>query len=172
MSPTPEHRTPRLPFLSYGGYNLVLWRWCGLRKYARTDGIQERFAMTQQKDSAHTKDQPGVQEQFVYFIRPSRDGFFEQPTEFEEKTVSEHAEYVKQLLEQGTVFLAGRCFDPPYYPESSKEAISLEMPTPGIVLFVAEDLEAAKKIMEADPAIRTGVFKARLNSFRKAFSEE
>ena len=39
----------------------------------------------------------------------------------------------------------------------------------GIVIFEAEDLGAVQQIMEGDPAVRSGVFMARLNSFKLSF---
>ena len=54
-------------------------------------------------------------------------------------------------------------------PSSSEHAVPLIMPTPGIVIFEAEDIGAAQQIMEGDPTVRAGVFMARLNSFKLFF---
>lgn len=139
--------------------------------------LQERFETGPRpwpaaSSSPKQSSKPAAKQSFVYFIRPSRDGFFEQPTPAEEAAVSAHARYIKQLLDEGTVVLAGPCFDPAFYPTGSEHAIPLEMPTPGIVVFEADSLEQAKEIMEGDPAVQAGVFKARLNSIRLAFVRE
>jgi uncharacterized protein YciI len=134
--------------------------------------LVQRFAPDAQLEMTASSSAADDMQQFAYFIRPAREEFFDQPTEFEQKVVSEHAGYVKRLLDGGTVFLAGRCFDPAHYPSTSAGAAPLQMPTPGIVLFKARDLEAAVRIMEADPAVRAGVFKAQLNAFRIAFSQD
>ena len=48
--------------------------------------------------------------------------------------------------------------------------IPLEIPAPGIVVFRAHNDQEAKAIMEADPAVAAGVFKARVNPFNYAFA--
>lgn len=109
---------------------------------------------------------------WVYFIRPARPGFFEEPTEFENKKTNEHARYIKKLLDEGRLVLAGPCFDPPHYPEGVGDVVPFDMPTPGIVVFEAQSPEAARAIMENDPAVKAGVFMARLNGFTLAFHRD
>ena len=91
---------------------------------------------------------------------------------FENEKISEHARYLKNLLDNGTVVLAGPSSDPTYFPDKDGDALPLEMPTPGIVVFEAESAEAARKIMTNDPAVEAGVFKARLNEFRLVFHRQ
>lgn len=106
---------------------------------------------------------------WVYFLRPARPDYFEKPSEDERKLLAAHVAYLRKLRDDGQLILAGPCEDPPYYPRGSADAVPLEMPTPGIVVFQADDAEAARKIMENDPAVRAGVFKARVNQFHLAF---
>ncbi len=106
---------------------------------------------------------------WVYFVRPARAGFFDKPTPEETRVVGEHAQYIRRMLEEGRLVVAGPAFDPAYYPDGSGPGAPLEMPTPGIVIFRARDLTEAKRIMESDPAVRAGVFMARLNEFKLSF---
>ena len=87
-------------------------------------------------------------ETFVYFIHPTREGFIEAPTKEEQARVGEHFERLKMLTEQGVVLLAGPSTDAPYT---------------GIVIFLAANRAAASELMKADPAVRAGVFRARLS---------
>lgn len=106
---------------------------------------------------------------WVYYLHPARPGFLDAPTEAESGAASAHAAYIKKLTDEGVVILAGPSFDPPAYPEGP-QALPLEMPAPGIVVFKAVDIDAARRIMNGDPAVQAGVFKARLNQFKLSFS--
>jgi len=118
-------------------------------------------------DDRATKE---AEEYFVYFLRPARPGFFDgPPIAAEREPLAGHVDHIRRLTEQGIVLVAGPCEDPPYYPTNSDHAVTLEMPTPGIVVFRAGNLEEARRIMEGDPAVAAGVFKARLNRMHLAF---
>lgn len=91
--------------------------------------------------------------EFIYLIEPVREGMVEKPTEEEAAAVSEHAEYLMRLTEQGVVVLAGRTTGPPHV---------------GLVIFRAADRAEAEAIMHDDPAVKAGVFAARLQPFRIA----
>ena len=54
------------------------------------------------------------------------------PTEFEEKTVSAHFEYLEALVKKGVVVLAGR-------------TLTEDENTFGIVIFLAKDMEDARR---------------------------
>ena len=70
-------------------------------------------------------------------------------SEEEERLVQEHFEYLRDLAEKGVVLLAGRTQNPG--------------PTGfGIVIFRAASPDEARAVMEADPAVRHGVFRAEL----------
>ncbi|HSP76957.1 MAG TPA: SRPBCC domain-containing protein, partial [Myxococcaceae bacterium] len=120
--------------------------------------------------AAATAPALAARKHYVYFIRPARAGFFKEPTEGERTALSEHVRYIKQLLAEGRLVMAGPAFDPPQYPEGN--ALALELPTPGLVVFEAEDDEEARRILEADPAVKAGVFKGRVNPFKLSFWRE
>jgi uncharacterized protein YndB with AHSA1/START domain/uncharacterized protein YciI len=111
---------------------------------------------------------PVARKHYVYYIRPARAGFFKQTTPAEEKVMGEHVAYIKGLLGQGRLVLAGPSFEPTHSPEGS--ALALDMAPPGIVVFEAEGDEEARRIMEGDPAVKAGVFKAQVNPFKLSFS--
>ncbi|MBL0385796.1 hypothetical protein JJB07_03960 [Tumebacillus sp. ITR2] len=66
--------------------------------------------------------------------------------------MGQHFEYLKDLLEKGTLLLAGPCLDR----------------TMGITVFKAESIEEARAIMENDPAVKLGVMSAELHEYRAA----
>jgi uncharacterized protein YciI len=95
-------------------------------------------------------------QQFITILRPARiqmitDG----PTEFEEKTVSLHFNYLKELVNNGIVHLAGLTQTNDYK-------------TFGIVIFFAADIAEARSLVENDPAVKMGVMNAEVYPFRIA----
>jgi uncharacterized protein YciI len=88
--------------------------------------------------------------EYLYKIQPTRpEMLIEGLTEDEERLVQEHFEYLRDLAEKGVVLLAGRTLnsDPTGF---------------GIVIFRAASPDEARAVMEADPAVRHGVFRAEL----------
>lgn len=93
-------------------------------------------------------------QEFVYFCVPSRPTFPDDATEAELAVVDRHFEYPKDLLSGGGLILAGRCRDGP----------------PGIVIFEAEDADAARELMENDPAVQAGIFSAEVHPYHVALT--
>ena len=94
--------------------------------------------------------------EFLYRIRPARPEMLSGgPTEAESAWIERHFAYLKELTEQKVVVLAGRTLhtDPTSF---------------GIVVFRADSENAARGIMEDDPAVRSGVMLAELFPFRIA----
>jgi uncharacterized protein len=85
--------------------------------------------------------------EYLYLIHPFREGFFQQPTETEDRLMGEHFEYLKQAAEAGTLILAGPCLDDTF----------------GIVIFRAENEDAAQSFMHRDPSVIGGVMMAELH---------
>jgi uncharacterized protein YciI len=81
---------------------------------------------------------------FIYIVRPVKEDFLNTSTEEEKKTVNEHFQYLKRLLEEKVLILAG--------PETNAKF--------GIVIFEAESEEIAREIMDNDPAVIKKVFSA------------
>lgn len=79
---------------------------------------------------------------FVIMLRPANN-YGEEGTE---EKVSEHFNYLKKLLEDEKLTMAGRF---------SEVLI-------GLVMIEVDSHEAAVKIMENDPAVKAGIFHAEL----------
>jgi len=88
--------------------------------------------------------------EYLYLIHPYRHGFFDAPTPEEEAVLNEHFEYLKQATETGLVLLAGPCLDDTF----------------GLVVFRAENDEAANTFMFNDPSIKKNVMAAELHPLR------
>ena len=123
-------------------------------------------------DEAAGAEHPEMQH-FVYFIRPARGDFFETgPTPDEGKLLAGHVRHIQSLDARNILLLAGPCSDPAVYPKAGDKPLPLEMPVPGIVIYTAENMDAARKIMESDPAVAGGVFRACVTPFNLAFMRE
>ena len=85
--------------------------------------------------------------EYLYLIHPFRDGFFEKPTPDENIIMEDHYQYLKTAAESGIVLLAGPCLDNTF----------------GIVVFIAEDDQAAHTFMFNDPSVRNNVMMAELH---------
>lgn len=88
--------------------------------------------------------------EYIYLIHPYRHEFYEQPTPDEVAAMQEHFEYLKQASKQGILILAGPCLDETF----------------GLVVFRAEDEQAARAFMYNDPAVRCNVMMAELHPLR------
>ncbi|MBN1328307.1 MAG: hypothetical protein JXA54_02425 [Candidatus Heimdallarchaeota archaeon] len=85
---------------------------------------------------------------FFGMIRPTREDFITNMTSEDEKIMADHFEYLKNLLHQGLLVLAG-----PVLKE--KEPF-------GILVFECQTLEEAKKLLEADPSVKAGIQQIKL----------
>ena len=98
--------------------------------------------------------------QFLYRIQPTRATMLaEGATPEEAELVSQHFERLKRLTEEGVVILAGR-------------TLNTDANSFGIVVFNADSEEVARAIMESDPAVSGGVFRAELFPYRVALIAE
>ena len=98
--------------------------------------------------------------QYLYRIIPTRlEMLTEGPTDEEAEITAQHFVYLKQLVDEGVVILAGR-------------TINAMERTFGIVIFNAESKDAAVQIMQQDPAVHGGVMDAELFPYRIALIAE
>ena len=97
--------------------------------------------------------------QFLYRIQPTRDGFLIESTSEEDAIVGEHFNYLKALTEQGVVLMAGR-------------TLHTDDTSHGLVLLAADSEDEARAIMETDPAVKAGVFRAELFPFAVALASK
>jgi uncharacterized protein YciI len=94
--------------------------------------------------------------QFLYRLRPTRTEMVTiGPTPEEEAIVDEHFAYLAALTERGVMVLVGRT-------QNNDEE------TFGLCIFQAESEDSARQIMNDDPAVKTGIMRARLYPFRIA----
>lgn len=89
---------------------------------------------------------------FIYQVKPTRPDSADTPTEDEIRVISDHFDYLKNLLDRDQLILAGRTDGAEF----------------GIVIFEAEDETAAKIIMQNDPAILNRMMSGELYPYRLA----
>ena len=95
-------------------------------------------------------------EQFLYTITPTRiEMLTDGGTAEEAEIISQHFAHLQKLNAEGTVFMAGR-------------TLTTGPETLGIVIVYADDEDAAKALVAADPAVAQGVMQAKLYPFRIA----
>ena len=82
---------------------------------------------------------------FYAIIKPYRQDFIIKPDKEEEKIMVDHFDYLKSLLNQKKLYLAG----PTLIPEDPF----------GLVIFETEDADEAKKLLENDPSVKAGIQK-------------
>jgi len=87
---------------------------------------------------------------WIYFIHPPRDDFAATMTDEELGVWGVHFERLQRLLADGTLVLAGP---------------TLGSVNTGIAVFEAPDEESARRIMEEDPAIASGIARGELRPF-------
>ena len=75
------------------------------------------------------------------------------PTDAEQAVVAEHLAYLQGLTAQGAIILVGRTLN------TDENAM-------GLTVFRAESEDAARQIMNGDPAVKKGVMTAMLYPFR------
>ncbi len=93
---------------------------------------------------------------YLYRIQPTRlEMLMQGPTPAEAEIISRHFAYLQQLTEQGVVVLAGR-------------TLNTDERSFGIVIMRADSEEAARDVMEHDPAVAHQVMRAELYPYRIA----
>ena len=98
--------------------------------------------------------------QFLYRIQPIRQDLLTgEATESEKQIISEHVSYLKKLVAEGIVILAGR-------------TLNTESSSFGVVIFNAHSEIQARQILENDPAVKGNVFRGELFPYRIAFIQE
>jgi uncharacterized protein len=75
------------------------------------------------------------------------------PTDSEQAVVAEHFAYLQNLNAQGVIILVGR-------------TLTTDENTMGLTVFRAESEDAARQIMNSDPAVKKGVMTATLYPFK------
>lgn len=93
-----------------------------------------------------------MKDHFLLMYYPPREDFVNNQSKEESEAIGRHFLYLKDLHEKSIVLMAGRINDARF----------------GVALLKVENLESAKTIMENDPAVMAGVFKAEILPFMMA----
>jgi uncharacterized protein len=80
----------------------------------------------------------------------------EDSTPEEDEVMGAHFQYLKRLLEEGKLILAGPSLDPPF----------------GIIVFEAESEEEARRLIADDPSVAAGVQTPELHPYRASLLRE
>ena len=106
--------------------------------------------------SAFAGDEAVKKEQFLYKLKLIPHLLDENKwTDKDNKIVEEHFEWLKTLLVERKLVLAGR-------------TLNMDPTGFGIVILEVESERKARKLMEADPAVREGIMTAELFPYRVA----
>lgn len=89
---------------------------------------------------------------FLIRYAPPRESFVDDATPEEAAVIENHFEYLKRLLAEGNLIMAGRT----------------ERGEIGIAVIEVDNNDKANKIMADDPAVRAGIFTGQLYPFRLA----
>ncbi len=96
--------------------------------------------------------------QFIYVIKPvPRLQVEANWTETDNAVAAEHFAYLKGLLAEGRLILAGK-------------TDGLDERTFGIVVFEAESMEAAERTLKEDPAVKAGIMTGEVFGYSVALS--
>ena len=88
--------------------------------------------------------------EWLCFIRPPRATFMDDASPEEDRVMDEHFAYLRQLLSEGKLLLAGPSLDPVF----------------GVIVLVAVTEDQAWELIRADPSVRAGVQTPELHPFR------
>jgi uncharacterized protein YciI len=91
--------------------------------------------------------------EWIYFIHAPREDFAATMTEEEDRVWGEHFARLNRLLADGTLILAGP---------------TLGRINTGVAVIEAPDEASARRIMEQDPTIASGIATGELRGFRVA----
>ena len=92
--------------------------------------------------------------EWIYFIHAPREDFAATMTEDERAVWGTHFERLQRLLAEGVMILVGPTLGPI---------------NTGIAVFEAPDEASARRIMDEDPAIASGIARGELRPFRAAY---
>jgi len=89
--------------------------------------------------------------EWIYFIHPPREDFAATMTAEEQAVFSEHFARLQRLQAEGVLILAGP---------------TLGRVNTGVAVVEAPDEEAARRLMQEDPAIASGIAEGELRPFQ------
>lgn len=94
--------------------------------------------------------------QYLYKIQPTRPEMLSVgATDEESEITSQHYYYLKKMKDEGVVVLAGR-------------TLNTDPSSFGIIILNADSEQAAREVMNNDPAVSSGVMRAEFFPYRVA----
>jgi uncharacterized protein YciI len=105
-------------------------------------------------DEGHGCGQAGRVAEWVYFLHPPRDDFAATLTDQEQAAFAAHAEWLRRLLADGLLIVAGP---------------TLGRVNTGIAIFEAPDEQTARRIVAEEPVTRDGFARGELRPYRMGF---
>ena len=104
------------------------------------------------RTDAVSEGEQSMSEVKEYFVRllGSREGWPSDMTAEEQRIMSEHFEYLKDLVKEKKVLMAGPCFDPVF----------------GLIILRVSSREEAVAIMDNEPSVKQGVHTYDLNEMK------
>lgn len=93
---------------------------------------------------------------YIIKYQPPRPTFADDASPEESVIIEQHFEYLKKLLADEKLLLAGRTDDAHL----------------GIAILITNDEDEARTLMENDPAVKNNIFKGELHLFRLALHLE
>ena len=93
---------------------------------------------------------------YIYILRPIRPDFISNFTPNEEAIMNEHFHYLKGLLKEGRLVIAGPSEEGGF----------------GVVIFSAESRVEAENIAASDPAVKKGLMTAEVFDYRVSLLKE
>jgi uncharacterized protein YciI len=91
--------------------------------------------------------------EWIYFLHPPRDDFAATMSDEERAVWGAHFERLQRLYADGIIVLVGP---------------TLGTVNTGIAIFEAPDEDAARKVMQEDPAVASGIARGELRPFKVA----
>jgi uncharacterized protein YciI len=88
--------------------------------------------------------------EFICILTPPRQTFVDDITDEEREIMSRHFRYLQGLLAEGRLVLAGPSLGPVF----------------GVSVLEADDIQEARRIVDADPAVSSGLQTAEVSPFR------
>jgi uncharacterized protein YciI len=92
--------------------------------------------------------------EWVYFLHAPREDFAATMTDEEREVWGRHVDWLTARFEEGSIVVVGPTLGPI---------------NTGICVFEADDEAAAQAVMEADPAIASGIGRGELRPFRMLY---
>ena len=87
---------------------------------------------------------------FLVIYRPPRPTFNDDATADEERVIGMHFQYLKRLLAEGKLLIAGPCEDA----------------SMGLAVLECESQDEARSILAADPAVQGKIFTGEIKPYR------